>query len=136
MDALAKSLKRCALHSGHYYYKELRDCPWCGIEKNARVRLFNFLFSEADSRRGHFRLDEIWKDIMSVEPPDTSLIPSDRMLEALETPPLSAEAASAVCERKTRLIAAIWSADSAVERIISAALKMRPKSIDRNCSLP
>jgi hypothetical protein len=69
--------------------------------------LFNFLISETDSRRGHFRLDEIWKDIMSVEPPDTSLIPSDRMLEALEAPKLSADVVSAVWERRTRLMAAI-----------------------------
>jgi DNA-binding helix-hairpin-helix protein with protein kinase domain len=105
LDALAKSLKRCALHSGHYYYKESRDCPWCGIETNARVRLFNFLISEDDSRRGHFRLDEIWKEIMSVEPPDTSLIPWDRMLEA---PKLSTDVVSAVWERRTRQIAAIF----------------------------
>jgi DNA-binding helix-hairpin-helix protein with protein kinase domain len=105
LDALAKSLKRCALHSGRYYYKESRDCPWCGIETNARVRLFNFLISEDDSRRGHFRLDEIWKEIMSVEPPDTSLIPWDRMLEA---PKLSTDVVSAVWERRTRQIAAIF----------------------------
>jgi hypothetical protein len=67
--------------------------------------LFNFLISEDDSRRGHFRLDEIWKEIMSVEPPDTSLIPWDRMLEA---PKLSTDVVSAVWERRTRQIAAIF----------------------------
>ncbi|MGH9769597.1 MAG: hypothetical protein ACREAB_19400, partial [Blastocatellia bacterium] len=104
LEALSKSLKKCSLHSGHYYYQELCDCPWCGIETNARVRLFNFLISEADSRRGHFRLDEIWKEIVSVEPPDTPPIPWDKMLEAIKP---SADVVEAVQETSTRLIAAI-----------------------------
>src|SRR5499433_314496 len=78
LDALAKALKKCDSHSGHYYYSELRDCPWCGIESQAGVRLFNFLFSGDDSRRGHFRLDEIWKEIVSVEAPGASLIQWDK----------------------------------------------------------
>src|SRR5262249_47292839 len=56
LEDLAKALKKCDLHSGHYYYRELRDCPWCGIESSARVRLFNFPLHGEDSRRGHFRL--------------------------------------------------------------------------------
>ncbi|MGH9855281.1 MAG: helix-hairpin-helix domain-containing protein, partial [Blastocatellia bacterium] len=48
LGALAKSLKKCSLHSGHFYYRELRDCPWCGIESHARVRLFNFSLNGAD----------------------------------------------------------------------------------------
>jgi tetratricopeptide (TPR) repeat protein len=82
LDALAKALKKCDLHSGHYYYHELRDCPWCGIESQARVRLFNFLLPGDDSRRGHFRLDEIWKEIASVEAPGASLIQWDKTLES------------------------------------------------------
>ncbi|HKQ79798.1 MAG TPA: tetratricopeptide repeat protein [Blastocatellia bacterium] len=89
LDALAKALKKCDLHSGHYYYRELRDCPWCGIESRARVRLFNFLLPGDDSRRGHFRLDEIWKDIESVETPRAPLIQWDKLLKA---PAPSAEA--------------------------------------------
>ena len=48
LDELAKALKKCELHSGHYYYREARDCPWCGIESQARVRLFNFLLPGDD----------------------------------------------------------------------------------------
>ncbi len=69
LDELAKSLKKCGMHSGHFYYKELSECPWCGIEIKARVKLFNFLISEADLRREHFRLDEIWKEVKGVKPP-------------------------------------------------------------------
>src|SRR5262245_43884454 len=107
LDALAKALKKCDLHSGHYYYSELRDCPWCGIESQARVRLFNFLFSGDDLRRGHFRLDEIWKEIESVEAPGASLIQWDKKLES---PPPSAVVRAFARVRDNRIsIALIFS---------------------------
>src|SRR5215475_9913790 len=74
LDTLAKTLKKCDLHSGHYYYSELRDCPWCRIETHARVHLFNFLFPGDGSRRGHFRIDKVWKEIVSVDTPDATPI--------------------------------------------------------------
>src|SRR5262245_25626070 len=101
LDMLAKALKKCVLHSGHYYYKELRDCPWCGIESCARVRLFNFLIPGAGSQRGHFRLDEIWKEIESVQVKDTPLIPRDKLLS--ETEP-SADVAVFAGNRHKRFI--------------------------------
>ncbi|HKQ90469.1 MAG TPA: hypothetical protein VJZ77_07290 [Blastocatellia bacterium] len=82
LDALAKALKKCELHSGHYYYRKLRDCPWCGIESQAGVRLFNFLFPGDDSRRGHFLLDEIWKEIAGIEAPHIPLIQWDKISKA------------------------------------------------------
>src|SRR5262245_46458653 len=101
LDALAKALNKCDLHSGHYYYKELRDCPWCGIESQAGVRLFNFLFSGDESRRGNFRLDEIWKEITSVEAPHIPQIQLDKISEP------SAEVAAFAKARKIRLNIAI-----------------------------
>src|SRR5262245_5872065 len=82
LDALAKALKKCGLHSGHYYYQELRGCPWCGIESQAPVRLFHFRRPGEDSRRGHFRLDEIWNEIVGVETPSDSLTRWERILKA------------------------------------------------------
>src|SRR5215813_13832571 len=97
LDALAKALKKCELHSGHYYYRELSDCPWCGIESQAGVRLFNILLPGDDSRRGHFRLDEIWKEIVSVKSPGAPLIRSDKRLT-----PLAPSAEVAAFERDIR----------------------------------
>src|SRR5262249_38206251 len=97
-------LKKCVLHSGHYYFQRLSDCPWCGIESHAQVRLFNFLLPGADSRRGHFRLDEIWKEIEFAEAPDTPMIPAKKMPNA---PKLSADVAPAVRRRRIALIGAI-----------------------------
>jgi DNA-binding helix-hairpin-helix protein with protein kinase domain len=82
LDELAKALKKCELHSGHHYYRELRDCPWCGIESQAGVRLFNFLLLGDDSRRGHFRLDEIWQEIASLETPHIPLLQLDKISKA------------------------------------------------------
>ncbi len=104
LEVLAKSLKKCSLHSGHHYYSELRDCPWCGIEMRARVRLFNFPLSGASSQRGYFRLDDIWNEIESIEAPDTPLVPNDRLTKALEP---SADVAAAARRRKGDLITAI-----------------------------
>lgn len=63
LETLAKSLKRCAMHSGHHYFAELTECPWCMIEMRARIRLFNFLLPGADQNHGQFRLDEVWREI-------------------------------------------------------------------------
>ncbi|HEV2666398.1 MAG TPA: hypothetical protein VG324_15875, partial [Blastocatellia bacterium] len=101
LDSLSKALKKCDLHSGHYYYRELRDCPWCGIESQARVRLFNFLLPGEDSRRGHFRLDEIWKEIVSVGPPDSSPIRWEKILKAPEP---STEVAAFAWDKRNRFI--------------------------------
>ena len=79
LEELAEALKKCELHEGHYFYRDLRECPWCEIELQAGVRLFNFLFSGADARRGHFRLDEIWKEIVSVQAPHTPQIQRDKI---------------------------------------------------------
>src|SRR5262249_20221716 len=94
--------KKCALHSGHYYYKESRNCPWCGIETHARVRLFNFLLPVGDSQRGHFQLDEIWKEIVSVKPPTPSA--QDKLEKA---PAVSSEVAGFAEARRSRLIASV-----------------------------
>jgi DNA-binding helix-hairpin-helix protein with protein kinase domain/Tfp pilus assembly protein PilF len=104
LDALAKALKKCELHSGHYYYRELRDCPWCEIESQARVRLFNFLIPGDDSRRGHFRLDEIWKEIESVKSPGAPMIRSDKRLTPLAP---SAEVADFARVMRYRFILAL-----------------------------
>jgi DNA-binding helix-hairpin-helix protein with protein kinase domain/Flp pilus assembly protein TadD len=104
LEELAKALKKCELHGGHHYYRELRECPWCGIESQAGVRLFNFLFSGDDSGRGHFRLDEIWKEIVSVEAPEAALI---RLDERLAPTAPSAEVEAFALDRRERYIVAL-----------------------------
>ena len=57
LESLAKSLRKCGVHSGHQYYGELTACPWCEIEVRARVRLFN-LANGAGSKTT-FHLNEV-----------------------------------------------------------------------------
>src|SRR5262249_36684619 len=104
LDGLGKSLKKCVLHNGHFYYKRLSECPWCGIENHAHVRLFNFLLPGADLRRGHFKLDEIWKGIEAAEIPDSPMIPADEMLNQQG---LSADVSATVRRRRLDLSVAI-----------------------------
>ncbi|HKX27021.1 MAG TPA: tetratricopeptide repeat protein, partial [Blastocatellia bacterium] len=82
-----KSLRRCQLHSGHLYYEELPDCPWCELETyTGGLKLFNFLLGGADQERHQIQLDEIWREIESIPPP----LPV--WVEPLEPPEPSAEA--------------------------------------------
>ncbi len=101
LDALAKSLRKCSLHSGHFYYRELRDCPWCGIESRARVRLFNFSLNGADGQRGYFRLDEIWKEVKAVQAPPVTLVDKGNLFKASSP---SEEVVDFAQERRKRLI--------------------------------
>jgi DNA-binding helix-hairpin-helix protein with protein kinase domain len=105
LDALSKSLKKCQLHSGHSYFQDLAECPWCEIETRARVRLFNFLLPGASSQRGHFRLYEIWKEIEGVGAPETPLTEQDKLLKASAPSP---EVALFAKDRRNRFFIAIW----------------------------
>src|SRR5262249_1139161 len=104
LETLAKSLKKCSLHSGHFYYRQLTDCPWCKLESLARVRLFNFMLPGANGTRGGFRLAEIWREIERIEPPNESL---PTQIVKLKRPVASPLAASFAWERFSRLILAL-----------------------------
>ncbi|MCI0665856.1 MAG: TonB family protein, partial [Acidobacteria bacterium] len=93
--SLAKSVKKCAIHSGHHYNRELSACPWCEIEVGARVRLFNL--ANGVGSRTTFHLDEVWKEIEAVLPPTEETIPAE-LEQAFVT--LSSEALE--LERKRR----------------------------------
>ncbi len=73
LESLAKSLKKCHLHTGHHFYQGLADCPWCELEMRARIRLFNF-GAATNQNRGHFRLDEVWQEIENVATANISQI--------------------------------------------------------------
>jgi DNA-binding helix-hairpin-helix protein with protein kinase domain/Tfp pilus assembly protein PilF len=78
LESLTKCLRRCSLHSGHNYYRELcAGCPWCAIETSARIRLFNFATNGANQLRGHFRLTELWNEIAAVLPPPEKIAAND-----------------------------------------------------------
>ncbi len=77
LESLAKSLKACDLHTGHFFFKELLECPWCEIEMRARIRLFNFSLNGHNGHRGHFKLDEVWSKIETLNTPPDALALTD-----------------------------------------------------------
>jgi DNA-binding helix-hairpin-helix protein with protein kinase domain len=87
LESLARALRRCDLHSGHYYFAELAACPWCAIETRAHVRLFNFALAGADGQRPAFRLDEIWREIESLQMPVAVLEPRQFVREIVVPSP-------------------------------------------------
>ena len=67
LTQLMHALQRCVMHSGHYYYEALPECPWCQIETRARLRLFNFNPTEARQYPSAFRVDEMWAEIEKLQ---------------------------------------------------------------------
>ena len=43
LEDLSDSLKQCGLHIGHFYFEELRACPWCELESKTGLMLFPFV---------------------------------------------------------------------------------------------
>jgi DNA-binding helix-hairpin-helix protein with protein kinase domain len=100
LESLAKSLKKCDLHSGHTFYQELTQCPWCDIETQARIRLFNFL--TPGEKRTSFRLDEIWDQINRIEPPEASHLTLNQVL-----PSVAPSEEVAVLQKRMKLVMTI-----------------------------
>jgi DNA-binding helix-hairpin-helix protein with protein kinase domain/Tfp pilus assembly protein PilF len=101
LESLAKSLRRCDLHSGHHFSALLAACPWCEIELRAGVRLFNFALPGGQSRVS-FRLNDIWKEIEAVPPPTEVALATRSEMLAAATP--SEEAAASALQRRERFI--------------------------------
>jgi DNA-binding helix-hairpin-helix protein with protein kinase domain len=101
LESLAKSLRHCDLHNGHYFYGSLAACPWCEIELRAGVRLFNFALPGGQSRAS-FRLNDIWKEIEAVPPLTEVALTTKREMLAAVTP--SEEAAARALQRRKNFI--------------------------------
>lgn len=64
LTTLATSLKCCLSNGGHYYYKELSDCPWCAIETSGNIKLF--IEKKANSTE-KIDIDKYWQLLDSIE---------------------------------------------------------------------
>jgi DNA-binding helix-hairpin-helix protein with protein kinase domain len=69
LERLAKSLKRCEYHNGHYFMNSLPACPWCLLERVSGVRLFNYIFSDNSQTKLNFNLEEVWTRVDAVRSP-------------------------------------------------------------------
>ncbi len=84
LEKLAQSLQRCSSHSGHLFWQEIEDCPWCEIEARSRVRLFNFLLSTKDGKDGPIQLAEIWQEIENLRSTTNHQLPQEYTPENVE----------------------------------------------------
>jgi DNA-binding helix-hairpin-helix protein with protein kinase domain len=86
LEQLSKRLQRCKLHNGHFYWAELKDCPWCQIETRAGVRLFHFHLPGRTQARELLPLDDLWTEIKELEQirklPPTPNLPAQQLSAA------------------------------------------------------
>jgi DNA-binding helix-hairpin-helix protein with protein kinase domain len=86
LEQLSKRLQRCKLHNGHFYWGQLKDCPWCYIETRAGVRLFHLHLAGRAQTRELLQLDELWTEIKDLEQikklPHTPNLPAQQLSAA------------------------------------------------------
>jgi DNA-binding helix-hairpin-helix protein with protein kinase domain len=68
LDALERSLIRCARYAAHKFHGSLAACPWCQIEHSGGPDLFVALTAAA-RLGGKFDLDRIWAAISASQLP-------------------------------------------------------------------
>ncbi|MDI9408221.1 MAG: hypothetical protein QM523_03135 [Candidatus Pacebacteria bacterium] len=88
--ALERALVACAVNPSHYFFsseerpdprlpRRVQDyplCPWCGIEKNSAVYLFNLTIPDLSVE--NFDLEKLWPHIQRIEPPGPAPSPPSR----------------------------------------------------------
>ncbi|MBS1797019.1 MAG: tetratricopeptide repeat protein [Acidobacteria bacterium] len=101
LEDLSESLKQCALHVGHYYYQELRQCPWCALESQTGLMLFPFVNSAGAGSSEAFNIFTIENLVASLA------VPSNLPMKPPKTailPPPSPEAETARRENLSRFV--------------------------------
>ena len=66
LENLENSLKKCEENNGHFYPNSISKCPWCRIEEESNYQVIHFDPLSFDT---NFNLDEVWREICSVNLP-------------------------------------------------------------------
>ncbi len=106
LETAAQTLTICALHPGHRYAAGLEQCPWCEIEMQARVKLFN-VTRKGEGQPSAFRLDDIWREIEQIKTPDVLALAIERLSNVQ---PSDAALKVADSQRKSLLLALLVTA--------------------------
>ncbi len=69
LEDLGNSLTQCAAHGGHYYYDQLKACPWCSIEERTGLMLFPFLGTQKGGSENSFDIFTVEKLLSTIELP-------------------------------------------------------------------
>ncbi|MFM9940581.1 MAG: hypothetical protein ACKVP7_13950 [Hyphomicrobiaceae bacterium] len=88
LEGLLGKLAACRENAAHAYSKDLAACPWCAIEQNSRIELFNY----AATTEGGVAIDVevVWRAIGALQPFQLLALPDPQTLKAQLSP--SAEA--------------------------------------------
>jgi DNA-binding helix-hairpin-helix protein with protein kinase domain len=87
LEWLLKALKLCSRHSGHYYLNTLMDCPWCKIEGQSGIILFNVAAVGNSFQQSAFNISVVWSQIAQVQPPPAlSALPDLFSLQVAPSP--------------------------------------------------
>ena len=91
LEDLSNNLEQCALHPGHLYFNELKNCPWCEIEMQTGLMLFPFVTAgehlSGDKPFNIFTVENliasfgIQNTLPATLPPPAILPPSPEMLD-------------------------------------------------------
>lgn len=82
LEDLSESLKQCNLHVGHFYFQDLRSCPWCALESQTGLMLFPFISSAAAGEESFniFTIENLVSSLtvpqnLPAAPPKTGFLP-------------------------------------------------------------
>ena len=74
LEALAKTLKPCTQHSGHYFLNGLPSCPWCLMESRSGSVYFSLAFAGAGQNQKSFDIRSFWLQVEQIPSPDPAPI--------------------------------------------------------------
>ena len=75
LSGLLSELVPCKVNAAHAYVPTQGSCPWCGIELNSRIEIFNY-FEPAGAAASAVDSEAIWRAIEALQPVYLSPIPN------------------------------------------------------------
>lgn len=107
LDELGQNLQPCAANTGHYYWQQLKKCPWCKLEGQTGVLFFPAKFTGNFESDGELDLFTLGNLIDAIKPPDlTENLPTvtQHLLIPLQTLPPSPFVTAAMANYRKNLI--------------------------------
>ncbi|WP_042159878.1 hypothetical protein [Paenibacillus gorillae] len=74
LEGLSNSLQKCSHKEGHVFSKVNKSCPWCELENKTGAVLFHATIFTRSQAISSFDLSRIWKQILCVSEPGTSIV--------------------------------------------------------------
>lgn len=72
LESLEGGLRRCDAQHEHYYFRQLRACPWCSLESLSSVRYFNPVFARGAFAAPDVDPEKAWGECQRMPSPGTA----------------------------------------------------------------